>query len=378
MKAQLKVPVPMPHATRLKVTKGPYKGVVYKLVASKITIGRSSENDIALNKDDKCSRKQALLQLEKSGHYSIKDLSKRASLKINNIVKIQSDLQDGDLIQFGSTVMQMEQAGTPPSTPQPSPVFPPTPVHSPAGPQAPAPVPSAGPVGSLAPAPLSPSTAPSADKAEPSLSLLQDPMPPTDPLPFPDPMSQPLPNQKAQKPVKKKIKPKIILVVVAGAMAYLLLSDNSTKEEEEDKLRTQMEREESVKTLTELKETEIKKREKNQLSSYKHAQFAYIRGIRDYRKGVYSRAVESFRACKTLYPQHDLCGSYLEKARTRNQQLIQAWMIAGKRNREKRRFVPCMSSFQNVMTAIRDKKNLTYKEAFENYTICKLQHEDRY
>ena len=365
MKAQLKAPIPMPQATKLKAIKGPYKGVVYKLVAGKITIGRSSENDIALTNDDKCSRRQALLQLEKSGHYSIKDLSKRASLKVNNMVKIQSDLQDGDLIQFGSTVLQMEQPALPSPSPQP-----------PAQPLTP--VPSVGSVGHTPPAPINPSPALPADKAEPSLALLNDPMPQAPHMPFPDdPVNQPLPDYKAQKPLKKKIKPKIVLVGVAGALAYLLLSDNS-KKEEEDKLRTQMEMEESVKTLTELKQTEIKKREKNQLSSYKHAQFAYIKGIRDYRKGVYSRAVESFRACKTLYPQHKLCGSYLEKARTRNQQLIQAWMIAGKRNREKRRFVPCMSSFQNVMTAIRDKKNLTYKEAFENYTICKLQHEDRY
>ena len=381
MNAKLKAPIP-PHPSitpaKLRVTKGPYKGVVYKLVAGKITIGRSSENDIALVNDDKVSRKQALLKLEKEGHYVIKDLSNRASLKLNNIVTLKSNLQDGDLIQCGTTVLQFESPAPLPhpnvagAVAKPAPalgIVPPAPAHA-----GQPPLPSV-PHSPTDPLPLNPAPGPQAP-----LSLMENATPPQHPPPFPHSMEgTPQHKPKTAGKQNKKLKPKIIGLILALIFLYLFLSDSDTQNiEKEDKLRTQMEKEENVQTLQELEKTEIDKRQKNKLISYKHAQFAYIKGIRDYRKGVYNRAVESFRTCKTIYPQHELCGAYLEKAQAKSQQLIQAWMIAGKAYREKRRFAPCMSSFKNVMTAIRDKSNLTYKEAYENYKICQLQYEDRY
>ena len=171
----------------------------------------------------------------------------------------------------------------------------------------------------------------------------------------------------------------ILGLLVLGFVWLMSQDSGQNPEEKEDKLRTLANREENIKTLTELKEKELEKRSKSALSSYKNAQFAYVKGIRDYRKGVYGRAIESFRVCKTIYPQHNLCDSYLKKARLKRQQLIQAWMVAGKDYRQKRRFKACMSSFQNVMTALeQDKRNPNYKEAKESFDICKIQHGDRY
>ena len=367
-------PVLSTKMARLKVIKGPYKGVAYKLVAGKVTIGRSSENDIVLVDDNKCSRKQALVNLNPDNSYSIKDLSNRTSLKINNIAKIHSKLQDGDLIQFGSTVLQFECKESPPlySSNMPAPV-----PLNPASHPVPIPSPSvATPNDTAQPAPF---PVPGSDNNLPSLKQenlstnLNQGFPNYGPIPYPIPTHL---NKKAKQ--KKSFLPKVILMILILGGTYLYLSDSENKKENQDKLRTIMDREENVKTLSELREKEQEKRNRNTLSSYKNAQFAYINGIRDYRKGVYSRAIESFRVCKTLYPQHDLCTSYLKKAQVKNQQLIQAWMVAGKDYREKRRFVPCMSSFKNVIMAIKDKQNLTYKEAVENYKICQIQHEDRY
>ena len=367
------IPPPMPSApkVRLRVIKGPHKGVAYKLVAGKITIGRSSENDIVLANDEKCSRKQALVTLDANNIYSIKDLSKKSPIKVNETVSIKSELQDGDLIQFGSTVLQFEFKGTALS---PSPQGPP-------------------PLAPLVPVPLNPAGSSEnkeeyiplnlEDKQKDSLpSLHQDQLPPTthSPLPHKSPGPAYYPTGGLNNKKKKRFMPKIILgfLVLGGLWLFLQDSEQQKKTEKEDKLRTLINVEENIKTLSELKEKELEKRNKNALSSYKNAQFAYIKGIRDYRKGVYSRAIEAFRVCKTLYPQHELCASYLQKAKIKRQQLIQAWMIAGKDYREKRRFKACMSSFQNVMTAIRDNTNLTYKEASENFNICKIQHGDRY
>lgn len=369
-------PVFSPDQARLKAIKGPYKGVSYKLVAGKITIGRSSENDIVLLDDSKCSRKQAIVNLNSDNSYSIKDLSNRASIKINNMAKIQSKLQDGDLIQLGSTVLQFElkksEAPSLHSSNMPAPV-PPAPSSNPVSMN---PALATTPHNNLQPVPAQkPENNLLSLKQEesPSANSNQSASPNYGSIPYP---SSPHLNRKEKK--KKSLLPKIILITLVAAGIYLYLNDSENKKEKEDQLRTIMDREEDIKTLSELREKEQEKRNKNALISYKNAQFAYINGIRDYRKGVYSRAIESFRVCKTLYPQHDLCASYLKKAQIKNQQLIQAWMVAGKDYREKRRFVPCMSSFKNVMMAVKDKQNLTYKEAVENYKICQIQHEDRY
>ena len=384
-KGQLKSPAPTalpPIFARLKVIKGPYKGFAYKLVAGKVSIGRSSENDIILVDDDKCSRKQALINLNPDNSYSIKDTSNRASIKINDITKIQAKLQDGDLIQFGSTVLQFERKESkvtippqPHNTSTPVPLYS-APIPTPL-PSAPVPVPVNPDVNSTNKAHQLP-TAPSQKSNDNLLSLKQE-----NPTPnYPNYNLNPYPTSpQLNKKTKQKKKGFAIKIILAGLVlggTYLFLSDSKDKKEKQDKLRSSLDREEEIKTLSELREKEQEKRSKNSLITYKNAQFAYVKGIRDYRKGVYIRAIESFRVCKTLYPQHDLCASYLKKAQIKNQQVIQAWMVAGKDYREKRRFVPCMASFKNVMMAIKDKQNLTYKEASENYKICQIQHEDRY
>lgn len=383
-------PPAMPPQTlaRLKVIKGPYKGFAYKLVAGKITIGRSSENDIVLIEDSKCSRKQALITLNPDNSYSIKDTSNRASVKVNDISKIQSKLQDGDLIQFGTSVLQFEHKNPKTTVPSLSPNIPAPAPSSPHSVNTPALASVPVPVSPSAPIPVNPTSASQSTTSPAPISNQKS----NDNLPslkvenphlhFPDyglhPNSVPPPHLSKKRKKKKSFGPKIILMLLALGGSYLFLSDSKNTKEKQDKLKSILEREEDVKTLSELREKEQEKRSKNALSNYKHAQFAYIKGIRDYRKGVYIRAIESFRVCKTLYPQHDLCTSYLKKAQVKNQQLIQAWMVAGKDYREKRRFVPCMASFKNVMMAVKDKQNLTYKEASENYKICQIQHEDRY
>ena len=342
-----------PISTRLRITKGPHKGVAFKLVSGKITIGRASNNNISLDKDEKCSRKQAVITLSPQGDYFIKDLSGKSSLKINDMVKLQSELKDGDLIKFGTTVMQFEMKESA--------------------------------TGMMVPVPAQ--EAPSREAPVPLIHQKQEPASVDSYVALKggeergggytaqDPYAIPSASQKT--PAKKN---KIIFRSIVGVLvlmgAWLFLSGEDKKEG--DKLSTLMDREENIKTLAELKEKELEKRSKNQEVSFKNAQAAYISGIRDYRKGVYGRAIESFRVCKTLYPQHELCESYLKNTQVKYQQLIQAWMVAGKDYREKRRFISCMSAFKNVIMAINDKYNVTHKEAQENFDICQIQHKDRY
>jgi len=358
----------MPTPARLKVIKGPHKGVSYKLVASKVTIGRSHENDIVLEEDEKCSRKQAILKLGSNNMYSIKDISNKSTLKVNNMVQFQSNLQDGDVIQFGSTTLQFSFKA-PPQRPQA--------MNQAMTPLAPVPVkPKAKSGDQIIPLEVSENSGLAAIPPEQNIS--------PEAHNYQTPYTPPPPPLKKKRRKKKSLLPKIILLflVLGGFWLFTEDSSDTTSEQKKDLLRTEKDAEENLKTLAELKEKEEQDREKKRSVSYKNAQAAYIKGIRDYRKGVYVRAIESFRACKILYPQHELCGSYLQKSEAKVQQLIQAWMIAGKEYREKRRFSACMSSFQNVMTAITAVKKAgsqtTFNEAKENFKICQLKYEDRY
>lgn len=336
---------------RLKIIKGPYKNTSYKLISKKITIGRSHDNDIVLENDDKCSRKQALIQLESNNNYSIKNLSTKSAIQVNDIVRIKTNLQDGDIIKFGSSLVQCEIIKSKNLNTVPA-----------VAPHSNQPVP-------IAPTPLE-----STPHREETPTLKQPDIPPTPPH-----YNEPYPPANS-KPFKKKqsILPKIILIGVACLGIYFYLEEPKNTKQIKDKLRTTQDIENNIQTLGELKQKEQTKRNKISLPSYQNAQAAFITGRRDYRKGVYSRAIEAFRVCKTLYPKHKLCYSYLQKAKIKNQQLIQAWMRSGKEYREKRRYIPCISSFKNVMVALQDKQNLIYKEALENYKICQIKHEDRY
>ena len=355
---------------RLKVIQGPYKGVSYKLVAAKIIIGREKTCDIQLIKDKKCSRQQAVV-LFKNKSYYIKDLSGKASLKVNSVRKIQSELQDGDLIKCGTSILQFECKNlikTPVSSKQQMPkVKVPIPLR-PAGAMVPVASKPASAGNLQAPVPLS---------AQGALLTVQQDSPVHQSMPQPG-LSPHLAVNKKRSTGKRSQLPRILIGILVVLFLFLLLNEDKKLEPQEDKLRTAESVEEDVKSLTELKEQEMEKKKKNMEVSFKDAQSAYIKGIRDYRNGIYVRAIESFRVCKTLYPQHELCGTYLQKTQNKQQQLIQAWMLDGKDARAKGRFEACLGAFKNVMLAIRDKNNLTYKEASGNYDVCKIKFEGRY
>lgn len=345
---------------RIEIIKGPHKGSSYKLVGAKISIGRSKKNDLVLDKDEKCSRQQAVINFNKS-HYTIKDVSNRTSLKINDKPQLESILQDGDTVEFGDTILRFSfktisshNKSHLEATNIPANITPPallnrkttTPVHSHKHPS---------PVG--------------LDK-----KYLSVQHPSANDIPYSPPRSVKKRKRRRKQP-KKNIGPKIVMLLIGSAALYLFINkDTSPQQEDSDKLKTLQDIEEDIKTLDELKEQAKVEHDETKTYHFKNAQFAYIRGIRDFRKGVYTRAIEAFKTCRTIDPQHDLCASYLQKSEIKQQQLIQAWMITGKAYREKHRFTACMSAFRNVMTVISNTRNLTYKEAEKNYEICLLHH----
>jgi pSer/pThr/pTyr-binding forkhead associated (FHA) protein len=75
----------------LVVLSGPDKGVSYRLVSQKVTVGRDQDNDIVLN-DQRCSRHHCTLIIHNNQVYA-KDLGSRSGIFINgkNSTKRLSD-----------------------------------------------------------------------------------------------------------------------------------------------------------------------------------------------------------------------------------------------------------------------------------------------
>jgi adenylate cyclase len=78
-------------------------------VGNCLTIGRSDHNDLMLP-DKKVSRRHAEIRLVASGKYRLSDLGSANGTWLNDRrIKAPRDLQDGDLIQIGTTTLQFNQ-----------------------------------------------------------------------------------------------------------------------------------------------------------------------------------------------------------------------------------------------------------------------------
>ena len=304
--------------TKLKVLSGPLKGKSFKLISDQIYIGRAAEvNDVVLSYDPYCSRKHALLTSSR-GRYILQKLSENPHLFINKKpVKKPSSLRNGDIITIGQTELQLEIL----------------------------------------------------KKAE--LAVIKPNTPALNQIP-----------QEEEKVAKKSNLPRIVIILlfILGGFFFLTDSDKQdAKKKNQIDLRTQQELEDDITSLNQ-KTTELKKEKENLKNpAYNNAQIAYLKGVRDFRKGYYGRAIENFRTCKTLYPQHRLCNSYLEKSQVKYEQLAQNNLVLGQRYKKNKQYKQCMGSFKTVMKMMSHQLNHPlYKEALNSYNFCELQLQDRY
>ena len=92
----------------LTVTSSEAKGMVIRLGADPVRIGRSPENDIALNYDAKASRRHAMIKVD-NGKYVIEDLGSKNGTAVNGRFITRIALSQGDNIQIGRTTFVFGQ-----------------------------------------------------------------------------------------------------------------------------------------------------------------------------------------------------------------------------------------------------------------------------
>lgn len=112
--------------------------------------------------------------------------------------------------------------------------------------------------------------------------------------------------------------------------------------------------------------------------AYKDAHAFYIKGFRDFQKGLYSSALSSFETCLSLYPSHQLARRYSELASNRTEELIAFNMNQGMNNMRNGKNDFCISSFRNVMSQVNDVTDTRYIEAKQLMTKCKILKRSKY
>ena len=305
----------------IKVISGPHKGDEYQLLSTKISIGRSDENDIILVNDPKVSRKHVEIIIT-SDAISITNQSEGSRLRVNGKSIDNASLTNNSVITIGSTKIRFSAELIIANSAYPLAEY-----NSAGGNQ-----------------PIYPdlATAKSGETKKSNLMFISI----------------------------------ISIIVIAGAVIF----SGGKKEFTPLDVQSADDIQESIQSADDLRVEEAKEFKSRGLNTkeFKEAQSNYIKGFRDYKKGQYERAISSFHACLSLYPKHLLCQRYQKLSYKKHEELIQYNMMLGKKYFDQGQYQACRSTFRNAMIMISDRSSKVYKEATANYKLCRLKTEGQY
>lgn len=306
-----------------------------------LRIGRDADNDIVLD-DAKVSRHHAEIRVDKGALY-IRNISGKNFVSVDGEVVDEKLLQTAHRIQLGDSELKLLLD---------------------------APVPSPGPLVTT-----NTDRAPRLAAVGGSAPALQQKMgvPPRGPS---GSTAIPRPENFGSAQGGKRTQFYAILAVVGLLVVWLLSSETASKKESIDlrnDAQVQRSIEESAAAVQQLQaQQESKGKDTIQ---YRMAEQHYIKGFRDYRQGQYARAMQSFQAALSFYPQHELARKYWTLSKRKFDELVQFNMNQGRRYLGKNNFRLCRNSFANVMIMLKDPRDPIYKEAKQFHDECQLKQE---
>lgn len=307
----------------LTFANGEKKGTRFKLASPKITLGRSSDNDICIEDDSKCSRLHAVIEYGPNG-YEIRSHSRKNPAIVDDKEVDHALLHSGSIIQLGQTKLQFQ-----------------------------------------------------VEIINPSKDLQVKP--PKQAMP-----GKKSPGSRKNNPQRGHsdgLSPTFKIIIVLGLVffAWLFLSESGTKKESVDITSDRdIEAEiEAAKQIKKAKEDELRASNRNTVQ-YREAQANYVKGFRDFQKSQFGRARDSFQTCLSLFPEHVLCERYLNLSTRKFNERVQDHMILGMDYRDRNQFQACMNSLKTVMVMVKDKNSKIYQQAKANYDACKAQIGERY
>lgn len=318
---------PSPGETKWTVIRGSTAGSVRLMPPGNFTIGRNPDCALVIANDPKCSRQHATVSWIGSG-YEIASLSDANPVFVNGRQIERHALVNGDILLIGSTEIQFHLTTQPTSA-------------------------------NVQLRRLAVATPGDATATRPSSRG-----------------SQVRSGRKPENPKSKLI----YFYTALGLLFLYFMFSGSPQKKKALQLRGEEQIEEAIESAQKLQETALKsgRRITDDSLMGRQAQENYVRGFRDFRKGQYERALDSFNTCLALNPSHVLCNRYKLLSQRKFNELVQLQIVLGRRRRDQNQFRECMASFRNVMVMVKDANSASYREAKANYDACHSLAEGRY
>jgi hypothetical protein len=340
---------------QVRISKGDGAGTLFHFDQGVVTVGRGAENDIVLANDPKVSRQHFEFRIQ-SGSLLVKNISKKNFVLINGETVEEKLCEQNFRLQVGSTELEI---------------------------QLDLPVPAPAPAGQNHLSLLQDVVEPGPVNAVPSPLQKTKDMPVKASSPVrnssmsmgaPRPTSQPRRNAAPRGGGGSKLSFYLIVIVVIGGF-FWLLSGPSAPTAKDANLRTEADVlrsiEESANAVKELKQ---QRQAMGQDSlQYQLAEQNYVKGFRDYLQGQYARALVSFQAALSFYPQHEMARKYLVLSQRKFDESVDQNMSLGRSYYKRQNWRLCQSSFANVMIMLKDPSKAKYKEAKQIYDECSIR-----
>jgi|GEM_PF-2124677 len=187
-------------------------------------------------------------------------------------------------------------------------------------------------------------------------------------------------KQKLLSKDKPVLKVAVALVVVLG----IYLNFSTSSQTEDKKVLREIASQESInerlnqagEELSDL-ETEISESMKSD-PDYKEAQKIYLKGFRNFQKGLYAQAISSFETSLSLYPEHTLARRYNVLSKNRLDELINFHITEGRVHLTNRKYGFCIAAYKNAMAQSFDKSDDRFKEAKLSLNKCETLKRSQY
>lgn len=308
----------------LLIMSGPDKGVSYRLVSSKISIGRDADNDIVLN-DQRCSRHHVLLTVQ-NNQIIAKDVGSRSGIYINGKKYDETLLQLNQQFQIGDTLLSLRWTGAEQQNP----------------------------IETRGTAPL--------NKPYNSTAVM---------------------GGAAARGSGRAKNDKIAfygVVALVAVILFLVIKQAPKTNAKNYGIRTDQQIDTDIQNTQQRKDEIFREKMAQGVFSNQagEAQAAYIQGFRDFRESNYGRAIQSFTAALALNPEHQLAQKYKRLAEKKLDESVQENMLEGKRHYDQNRFELARAAYRTVLILLNDPNNKTYLEAKERLQEVELLLKGRY
>ncbi|MBC7754820.1 MAG: FHA domain-containing protein [Moraxellaceae bacterium] len=330
---------------KLVVQKGPHSGQRFAFSKSKITIGRSPENDIILVNDPLISRQHAYIQISQND-VEIVNLSVKNPILINNENVNKWKLTHDTVFTIGDSefLIQIENQQS---------------------------------VVVVVKPPVTESSLQPVKPAKNKLNLAPQNRKATGPQIYSaPPQFQQTMTAPKSKPSEKKIF-YIILAVVIAAGLYFFLSDGAGSRTKKNKKPSTLKYSDETAIKLNSQETSdtFSKLEKSaklkQSSTYLRTEENFSKGMRAFQLGNYANSIELFQVTLTTNSEHILAKRYLYLSKVRFDEIVKAKLSLGQSYFERNNFKLCKSMFQQVIDMLSPKEMLQAQSKDTNLQLAR-------